>query len=217
VSFAVRGKPLDQRYDFELFERALDGLLATLDVEEVALVGHDLGGPIGLHWALGRPGRVTKLALLNTLVYPEFSKEVIEFVRAFSTPEGRDRMTRPEGLEAILRLGLADGYNPSDEFLAAVRGPFQDEASRAALASAAIQLRPQGFAEIAHALPHLDVPVRILYGVRDRLLPDIAETVARLERDLPQAAITPFPDNGHFVQEEAPEEVGELLADFFAG
>jgi pimeloyl-ACP methyl ester carboxylesterase len=28
--------------------------------------------------------------------------------------------------------------------------------------------------------------------------------------------VTALPNRGHFVQEEAPEEVGELLAEFFA-
>ncbi len=80
--------------------------------------------------------------------------------------------------------------------------------------AAAIHPPPAGFAEIAQGLRSLDVPVRIIYGERDRLFPDIPNTVARLERDLPQAVVTPFPDHGHFVQEEASQEVGELLVDF---
>jgi haloalkane dehalogenase len=58
--------------------------------------------------------------------------------------------------------------------------------------------------------------VRIVYGERDRILPDIAETVARVKRDVPQAEVTALPDCGHFLQEEAPAEIGELLAEFFA-
>lgn len=60
------------------------------------------------------------------------------------------------------------------------------------------------------------VPVRVVYGAQDRLLPDIAHTVRRLRADLPHAEITELPDCGHFVPEEAPELVGALLARFFA-
>lgn len=126
------------------------------------------------------------------MVYPEFSKEAIEFVRALSTANERDGMTSPEGLEAILRLGLAGESNLTNELLAAVQAPCQDDDARVALAGAAIQLRPKRFEEIARALPDLDIPMRMLYRVRDRLLPDISDAVARLERDLSNVMLTPF-------------------------
>src|SRR3954466_6795415 len=79
--FGGSDKPPEVRYDFGFFEGALDGFLAALGVDEVAIAVHDLGGPIGVHWALSRRERVTKLALLNTLVYPEFSEAVIAFIQ----------------------------------------------------------------------------------------------------------------------------------------
>jgi pimeloyl-ACP methyl ester carboxylesterase len=33
---------------------------------------------------------------------------------------------------------------------------------------------------------------------------------------VPHAEVTAMPACGHFLQEEEPEEIGELLADFFA-
>jgi pimeloyl-ACP methyl ester carboxylesterase len=214
--FGGSDKPPGARYDFELFGRALDGFLAELEVDEVALAVHDLGGPVGLHWALHHPERVTKLALLNTLVYPEFSEAVMEFVKACTTPELREQLTSPEGLEAAMRLGLADESHLTEDVLAAVRAPFQTAEERRSLADAGIGLQPEGFAEIARRLPSISVPVRIVYGERDRVLPDVADTMARVAGDVPQAVVTSLPDCGHFLQEEAPQEVGELLADFFA-
>jgi pimeloyl-ACP methyl ester carboxylesterase len=214
--FGASDKPLDVRYGFDFFGRALDGFLAALEIDQVAIAVHDLGGPVGLHWAVHRPDRVTKLALLNTLVYPEFSGAVQEFVKACSTPGLRDQLTSPEGLEAAMRLGLADPANLTDDVIAAVREPFRGAESRRALADAGIGLEPDGFAEIARGLPSLTIPVRVVYGERDRILPDVAETMARVAEDLPQAAVTALPDCGHFLQEEAPQEIGELLADFFS-
>ena len=69
--FGGSDKPLDVQYDFDLFESTLDEFLAALDIDEVGLAVHDLGGPVGVHWAVHRPQRVTKLALLNTLLYPQ--------------------------------------------------------------------------------------------------------------------------------------------------
>jgi pimeloyl-ACP methyl ester carboxylesterase len=214
--FGASSKPLDVRYDFELFETVIDGLLAELDIEEVALAGHDLGGPIGVSWTLRNPERVPALALLNTLLYPDFDQTVIEFVNALSTPETRDRFTSAEGLEGVLKLGLAEDGNMTEEALAGVQAPFGDPDSRRALAAAGIQLRPERFTEIAAGLPSLGMPVRVIYGERDRILPDVAETMRRVARDVPRATVTALPDCGHFLQEERPEEVAELLGEFFA-
>jgi haloalkane dehalogenase len=215
--FGASDKPLGTRYGFELFERTLDGFLAALDVEEVGLAVHDLGGPIGLHWTVRRPERVSRLAILNTLVYPEFSEAVLQFIKACSTPELREQLTSPDGLAAAMGLGLADESNLTEEVVTAVREPFRSEESRRALADAGIGLAPEGFAEIARLLPTLRMPVRVIYGEQDRILPDVAETMARVKADLPQAEVTALAGCGHFLQEEAPGEVGSLLARFFAG
>lgn len=215
--FGASDKPVDGRYDFPDFERAIDGVLAALEVDRTAIAGHDLGGPIAVRWALDNPERVTAVALLNTLLYPEFSPAVIEFVTTLSTPDRRDRATSPEGLTEIMREGLADEANLTGELLAAVQEPFASPDSRLALARAGIGLNPAGFADIADRLGSLGVPVRVVYGEQDRLLPEVGDTFARLERDLPGTRVTALPGCGHFVMEEDPDQVGALLAELFAG
>ena len=115
-----------------------------------------------------------------------------------------------------MRLGVADEGVLTDEAIEGVVAPFATEDSRLALAKAGIELETDGFAEIARRLPSLEAPLRVVYGEQDRILPDIAETVARIQRDVPHAEVTALPHFGHFLQEEAGPEVGELLAPFFA-
>ena len=214
--FGGSDKPAGARYNFEFFEHAIDGFLGELGIDAVAIAGHDLGGPVATHWTLDRQERVTRFALLNTLVYPEFSEAVFAFIKAASTPGLREQITSPEGLEAAMRLGLADEANLTDEVIAGVREPFQTDESRNSLADAGIGLEPEGFVEMGERLGSMTMPVRLIYGEQDRILPDIAETMARMKKDLPQATVTALPHCGHFLQEEAPEEIGELLATFFA-
>ncbi len=214
--FGASDKPVGIRYSFDFFGRVLDSFLAQLGIDQLGLAVHDLGGPVGLHWALDRPSRLTKLALLNTLVYPEFSEAVQEFVRSCATPDLREKITSPSGLESIMRDGFADPAKLSGEVLAAVQEPFRTAEARRALADAGIGLSRKGFTQIARWLPTLRIPVRVVYGAQDRLLPDVAHTMARVKVDLPQADVTVLPDCGHFLQEEAPADVGAVLARFFA-
>jgi pimeloyl-ACP methyl ester carboxylesterase len=214
--FGVSDKPLGVRYDFDFFERAIDGVLAALDVDKVGLAVHDLGGPIGLHWTVRNPERVTRLALLNTLVYPQFSPAVVEFVTTLTTPGKREQVTSPEGLAELARDVMPDGFERLDEVIASFTAPFDSADAQRALADAGVGLDFEGFAEIEQKLPELKIPVRIVYGEDDRALTDVAATMARVAGDLPQAVVTSLPGRGHFIQEEAPEQVGELLAEFFA-
>jgi haloalkane dehalogenase len=213
--FGGSAKPVGVKYDFELFERAIDGLLDKLEMDRVGIAVHDLGGPIGLHWMLANADRVSKLAFLNVLVYPNFRPELIEFVRTLINPATRDMLVGPEGLTQLMRDGVADKTKLTDEVLAAVLEPFRDAPAREALALAAIGLEPNEFHRIADFVPTLDLPVRIVYGEQDHVLTDIADTVERLAKDLPQAEVTPLPHCGHFLQEDDPDLVGRLLAEFF--
>lgn len=214
--FGRSSKPLDATYGFEFFRGALDGFASALGIERFGLVVHDLGGPVGLYWASQRPADLERLAILNTIVYPELSWAVKGFVLAAKTPGLRSVLTSRWGLERALRFGMVDPGRLREDAVEGTCSVFARRDARAALLKAACGLGPGGLAKIAAWLPTVEVPVRAIYGVQDRILPDIARTVRRLQDDLPQIEVTALPDCGHFLQEEQPEEIGALLAAFFA-
>jgi len=122
-------------------------------------------------------------------------------------------------------IGVADPAAISEQVVAAVTDPFTGGDDRLALAAAGIGLSVRGFTEkavrkkprngIATSLRWLKTPIRAVYGEADRILPDVAETMPRLQRAVPAAVVTGLPGMGHFVQEEVPDVVGELLDEFF--
>ena len=216
IGFGASSKPVDRTYSFALHAAVLDALVERLALDDLGLVVHDLGGPVGVHWALHRPGRVSRLAILNTLLYPEFDPSLIEFVSQLLDDTRRDELVSDDGLRAALRTGVHDPAALDDDALTGITAPFATAEDRLALAAAGVGLHPDGFVEIARLLPGLSIPVLGLYGADDRILPDVADTFARLGRDVPHAEIERIADAGHFLQEDVPHHVADRLATFFA-
>ena len=114
-----------------------------------------------------------------------------------------------------MRYGVNDKSRLSDEAIRAYQEPFASDDARKVLRKAGTSLHPRGMKEIEGWLPEIDVPVRLLYGERDRILPDVAKTMRKVAERVPQAELSTLPDCGHFCQEERPDEIGEALARFF--
>jgi haloalkane dehalogenase len=214
--FGRSDKPLDVSYSFGFYDRFLDAFLAEAGAQRTGLAVHDIGGPIGLHWASRNPGRVTRLALLNTLVYSRLSAAAMAFVAAARVPGIRSALTTPRALRLALRFGVQNKDGLGEDTIRAYQEPFRDRQSRRALAKAGSSLHPSGLKEIEAWLPRIEIPVRVVYGKQDRILPDVERTMRKVAEDVPgEVEATALEDCGHFLQEDRPDLVGDALSGFF--
>jgi pimeloyl-ACP methyl ester carboxylesterase len=213
--YGLSDKPLDVDYSFEFYEAVLDGFLDALDIPTTNLVVHDLGGPVGMYWAVNNPHRVNNIVLLNTLVYPETSWAVKLFLLALRTPGLRDFVVSPKGIIGAMKFGVVHKERLTREVLTPYTGPFETPAARKALIKAGSGLSIKGLAQIKKKLPTLEASLRLIYGENDRILPDVARTMQRIHKAHPGAELTALPNCGHFLQEDEPERVAELIAEFF--
>jgi haloalkane dehalogenase len=147
--FGASAKPLDVSYSFRFHERVLEGFLDALGIASTGLAVHDLGGPVGLYWAVHHSERVSKLALLNTIVYPNPSWAVVAFVLACRLPLLRWLLASPWGLRMAMRIGVTDPARLTDEVMHGVLVPFETSAAQEALLRAGTGLNPKGFNDIA--------------------------------------------------------------------
>lgn len=193
----------------------LDEVTQALGVSEAGLGVHDAGGPIGLHWATRWPGRIRRLCLLNTLVFPELCWAARLFFRSMDSSLAAPVLLRPAMIRAGFHVALRSG-SMDPEALDAYAAPFKDSTYRQRFADTVRAFDASSLAELPGSLDRIaDVPMALFYGARDILLPDVAQTMQRLQERYPHAQCTAWPDLGHFVQEDAPERVATAVADFF--
>lgn len=202
-------KPLDATFNFDYWDDFITSFLKAVNARKVNLVVHDLGGPIGLVWAVRHQALLKHLVLLNTLVYPDLNWSAKLFVGLTKAPLINRLMTQPFMIRATMALGVNRKLEAEikDEYAKT----YQDPAARHCLLTSVYQLEMKEGKGIAKGLSAIKVPVTCIYGEKDRLLPDVGDTMKRVKRDLPHANITRIPNCGHFLQEDQPEVLSSAL------
>ena len=69
IGFGLSDKPQGWSYTIEAQAKNLQVLLDSLDLEDITLVVHDFGGPIGLSYAIENPEKVSRLVIMNTWLW----------------------------------------------------------------------------------------------------------------------------------------------------
>lgn len=218
--------------------RWLHALLATLGVGRFALVGHDLGGLVALTDAVARATRpehparlggpqLDRLVLLDTTIYPA-PRLVLGLVPTLVPPltelsllwMGRGGAARDAHRRAFYVAGLqallASDTMLSEEDWAEYALPYGSIAGWREATRSIRALVPQTpyVLRCLAGLRRLAVPTRLIWGASDPFFP--LATAERLRRAIPGAEERAYPiaGAGHFPQEDRPDEVARLIADF---
>lgn len=216
--FGKSDKPLDASYSNRFYDRILNAFADALELGPTGLVVHDLGGPVGLHWMVENPDRVSSVALLNTIVQAKMHWWAVLFLVGARIPGLSWFVTAPWFLKFTMQFGTRSKQGSRPEVVAGVQEPFGTTDARKALLKSIRGLHPAGLKTIEQKLPGMTLPVRMIYGTSDQVLPDVPKVFPRLATTMgvPPENVTALDGCGHFLQEDRPDEVGRLLAEFFA-
>jgi haloalkane dehalogenase len=217
-------KPSDEAYDYTLSRRIEDfsQLMDELGVEDINLVVHDWGGMIGCAWAVRNVERIKRLVILNTAAFPLPATKRFpwQLWMVRDTPLG-PVMVR--GLNAFARGAThlaCTRKRLSKEVRDAFCAPYDSWAARRATLRFVqdIPLRPgdRGYEIVSGTSEQLEVfrdrPVLVCWGDKDFVFDH--HFLAVWQRILPNADVHRFGDCGHWILEDASEEVIPIIKQF---
>jgi pimeloyl-ACP methyl ester carboxylesterase len=205
-------------YDLPTLTGDIVGLLAALDLDRVALVGHDWGGVIALALARRRPELVERLVIVNAPVTGAVDPIRAWHTAFFQLPVLPDLFLARRHARLVKGSFRTHCYDPNavpDDVIAEYQRTFEDPARRTAVLAYYRGLRPWNAARIMGEGDTPRCPALVIWGAHDHALPvDITKGVEKALPNLRRFAILPFA--GHFVPEERPEAVSELLTEFLS-
>jgi len=206
-------KPLSVSYSIKNHANILKEMMDQLELEQVHLVGHDVGGGIAQIMAVNHPNSFKTLSLLNSVghdfwpVQPIITMQtpIIRQLALATLDFGMFRMIVSRGLhnKGALTKALMDLF----------LYPMKTQIGRKAFLHFAKCLDNTDLVEIEAALNLLNVPTLILRGDQDVYLS--SNIAQKLNRDIPDSTLEILEQGGHFFQEEIPTQIVEKLKDQF--
>lgn len=215
--FGDAPKPDDGRYTPGDLAALVVDLVRELDLRNVTLIGHSLGGGVSLIAALrllaGEPRRLARLVLVAAAAYPQPLPPLVGLSKLGGP--GRILMQlvgAPRVVRSVLRTIVHDPRTITDGQVEAYARPLESaDGVRAAMAVGGA-IVPQDLGELTRRYPEIDVPALVLWGDEDPVVP--LWVGERLAEELPQARLAVLTGCGHLPPEELPEESLARLEDF---
>jgi len=216
ISFGYSDKPRID-YSFQTLVEHLAGFIDVMGFEKVNLVGQSQGAYIAAKYTADYPERVNRLAVINTGTLStamgidtepspqeggqnDGSKEALR--RSLEFRMYRKEKITDDMLETKLALAAQPGMKEARRSMRAYRISLENDPNQTQVFS----LRTR--------LPHVTVPMCIIWGVEDRSAP---VRLGRALRELfPQAEYHEVQEAGHHSFLDQPEVVNDLLIRFLS-
>lgn len=214
LGFGLSDKPLDFSYLPQEHAKNLAAWLESLNLEQITLVVGDWGGPIGLSYALQHPEKIKAIVITNTWLW---SVKNDWYYQAFSGfmggPIGRWLIRRQNFFaQNVVSMAFGDRSKLTPQIHRHYLEQFPTPETRKGN-----WVFP---GQIIGASDWLDSLWKQRHLLKDKvaILAWGAKDIAFREKELqtwisafPTARVLRFPQSGHFIPEENPDELAEAI------
>jgi haloalkane dehalogenase len=211
--FGRSDKPVAREwYSYDAHAASLERFVDELDLRDITVVMQDWGGPLGMRVAVERPDRVARLVVMNTGIFAgrppsDTWLRFRELVRRSGSEFQAGRLIQRTCTSEL-----------PDDVVAAYDAPFPARESKTGMLMFPEQVPTEPehpsaakMREVREQLQSWERPALVFFGDSDPIFsPRVAERIAEL---IPGAELQqPIAGAGHFLQEDAGEEVGQRIA-----
>jgi pimeloyl-ACP methyl ester carboxylesterase len=181
----------------------------SLEIDRFMVIGHDIGGAVAQHLAVHASERILKMILVNSVMFdswpvPGVARYRDPVVRKNTTTDDILKSRRQSLARAIARPMSVTEVN---EYLSPWEEP-QRARSWMAMAAAA---DAKYTVNLEAGLIRRELPTLIVWGRDDEF--QLLSFAEHYEQIIPGSSLA-IVEGKHIPQEDAPEEVGALIADF---
>lgn len=210
-------------YDLPTLLGDIAGLIKGLGQERAVIVGHDWGGVLAWLFAAYYPEMTERLIVLNAPHPLAMEREVRQlrqlrkswYVFVFQLPWLPEYMLLRNNANEVGRM-LNGAALQKSAFPREVTAKYQEAMSKPGAMTAALnyyrQLSRPSTHRFSKRTPRITAPTLLIWGEHDIAL-DIGLTYD-LEQWVENIQVERLPDSGHWVQQEQPDKVNQLMLEF---
>lgn len=205
-----------EMYSPKLHAKRLTALMASLNIDSWTQVQHDAGGLWTWESFIKAPGKIEKLVILNSIIYEEGFQPPIRMKRGvfakISMWMYRNGITTNMLIKQLFKLGLKENNLTKDE-IEGYKRPLKEGKTNGMYYF--FSNTCQDLPDYAPLLKEkINIPVQVIWGKHDEML-QWTPQADRVKADLNISdSDIHILDAKHFIQEEKPQEIADLICEF---
>ena len=217
------GKSSKQIHSGEVsfYVEILNAFISKLNLKNVSLVGHSMGGQIALAYAIKYPNQIVKLILAAPAGFETFNKDEIELIKKIISPEilfkTSDHQIRLNYQFNFFKMPAETEEMISDRIAIKTDEDFFNHCTIVSNSLFGLLNAP-----VFDQLKQINIPTLIFFGKDDLLIPNKSihqtnteEISLRGSSQIKNSKLILLDECGHFVQYEKPDEFNAQLISFF--